>query len=106
MELDDGETILNLQPIIRGIQVNSALYLTMAFVAGLVSGHPLAWKLALAAIGVTYLSYTLQMPKLVAEYPNDPTPRVVYFRFQRAIAQFMVIWSIALGAAAGIALLF
>lgn len=97
---------MNLQPIIRGIQVNSALYLTMAFVFALASGHPGAGKLAVAATGVTYLGYALQMPKLVGEFPNDPTPRVVYFRFQRAIAQFMVIWSIALGAAAGIALLF
>lgn len=92
--------------IVRGIQINSALYLAGAFVAGLVVDNPLAWKLALAAIGVTYLSYLAQMPRMQPrpEYRFDPTPEAIYP--PRIVGIVLVVASIALGAAAGIALVF
>lgn len=47
--------------IARGVQINSALYLVACFVAGLVQHNPFAWRLAIAAMGVTYLSYLFQL---------------------------------------------
>jgi hypothetical protein len=44
-----------------GVLLNSALYLSACFVAGLVLHNPVAWRLAIAAMGVTYLSYSLQL---------------------------------------------
>lgn len=40
-----------------GAMLNSALYLEACFMAGLFLGNPVAWRLAIAAMGVTYLSY-------------------------------------------------
>lgn len=71
-----------------GVLINSALYLNGVFVAGLVEGNLWAWKLALAAFGVTYLSYLAQ------------------FIREGSILAVGAVWlSIALGAAAGLALL-
>jgi hypothetical protein len=46
--------------IIDGLQLNSALYLVSAFGAGIILERPAAWRLALAAMGITYLSYLVQ----------------------------------------------
>lgn len=77
--------------MVVGAIVNSAIYLVAVFYAGLTYGHPYAWKFAIAAMGVTYLSYLVQIPGREAA----PT-----------IAAILVVASILLGAAAGIALLF
>lgn len=74
-----------------GAQVNSALYLVGVFVAGLAGGNAWAWKLSLAALGVTYFGYLLHC---IAE-PGG--------RWQTAAVA--VVWlSIALGAVAGLSL--
>jgi hypothetical protein len=44
-----------------GAIVNGALYLAGVFVAGLLTGHPLAWKAALAAAGASFVGYSLQI---------------------------------------------
>lgn len=49
-------------PFVFGALLNSALYLSAAFMAGLVTQHGIAWKLALATIGLTYLSHVAQLP--------------------------------------------
>jgi hypothetical protein len=72
-----------------GLFVNGALYLAGCFVAGIVAGNPWAWRLALAAAGVTYLCYLAQT------VPNAP----------HAILVFLLLLSIALGATAGLSLL-
>ena len=41
-----------------GVLLNSALYLVGCLIAGLIMGRPVVYDLALAALGVTYLSYT------------------------------------------------
>lgn len=76
----------NLPLIFHGALVHGALYLLMAFIGGIVENNPLAWKLAIAAAGVSYLSYSVQSVD------------------ERAGNIFVLI-SILLGAAAGIALL-
>lgn len=47
-----------------GIYINSALYLTGVFVAGLVTNNPSAWKSALFSAGIAYLAYYAQVAKL------------------------------------------
>lgn len=74
--------------LIDGVQINSALYLSFALMLGVLRENPYAWRCALAAMGVTYLSYLVQY--------NWPGPWVA-----------PITWlSIILGVAAGIALLF
>jgi hypothetical protein len=83
---------------IRGIQVNSALYLAGCFLAGLATQNGWAWRLALAAMGVTYLSYLIQAQEerdIYAAIVAGPT-----------YAVYVVYASIALGVLAGFALLF
>lgn len=50
------------------IILNSALYLVGVFIAGLVTNHPEAWRLALTALGVCYISPSVQIafPKAMA----------------------------------------
>lgn len=69
------------------ILINSVLYLAGCFVAGLLTHNPLAWRLALAAAGMTYLGYLVQLMKLPAA------------------AAIVVCGSIGLGIAAGLALI-
>jgi hypothetical protein len=40
--------------------LNSALFLTGAYVAGMVTGNPLAWKMALASCGLAFIGYVAQ----------------------------------------------
>jgi hypothetical protein len=79
-----------MHPNVIGALVNSALYLLCVFAAGLVTGHPTAWKLALIAMGVTYISHYLQLIPGVS----------------RDLCTGVVVASIAIGAAAGIAIFF
>lgn len=74
--------------IIVGIYVSSTLYLGMVFVAGILTAHPLSWKLAAATAGANYFSYFVQLLS-------------VKFWF----CVLLVSISIALGAAAGFSLL-
>jgi hypothetical protein len=82
-------------PNFAGALVNGALYLVGVFVAGLVTAHPTASKLALAALGVTYIAHVIQ-----------------FTAFQTSSEEMrdtgnMVAWaSVALGVAAGVLLLF
>lgn len=75
---------------IVGAMLNSALYLTAVFVAGLTTGNRHAALFAIAALGVTYLSYLAQLFTL---WPRFLT------------ADRLVFVSIALGGAAGLSLL-
>ena len=77
-----------------GVLLNSALYIAGCFIAGLLLGNTLAWRLALATAGVTYLSFVFHV---VSETEGDA--------WQRA-AGWLVWLSIALGINAGAALLF
>lgn len=79
-----------MHPSIIGALLNSALYLLCVFIAGIVTAHPNAWRLALIAMGVTYISHMLSLIPAVS----------------RELCQGIVATSIALGAAAGISLLF
>lgn len=47
--------------LIVGILINSALYFTGVFVAGLLTNHPWAWKGALIGVGITYFGYSAQV---------------------------------------------
>ncbi len=40
-----------------GLYINSALYLSACAAIGYLSGNPLAWKLAVAGMGLAYLGY-------------------------------------------------
>lgn len=71
-----------------GVLLNSALYLTGCFVAGLVTANAMAWRLALASAGVTYVCYLIQPLGL-------PRPAVIC----------VVAISIVLGLGAGLSLL-
>ena len=75
-----------------GALLNSALYLSGCMIAGLVVGNGFAWRLALAAMGVTYVSYLAQF--------------VAADTSASRIAIALVWFSIILGAVAGISLLF
>jgi len=77
------------------IIVNSALYLTTVFIAGMVTGHDLAWKLAVATFGLCYLTPAI----------SDAVKGAESVVLQSAISSFFFLSSVALGAAAGIALL-
>jgi hypothetical protein len=72
----------------RAILLNSALYLTGCFVAGMVLGVPLAWKAALVTVGISYLCYMAQ--DMGAE----------------GSAKALMLASIGAGVAAGLPLLF
>jgi hypothetical protein len=69
-----------------GVMLNSALYLEACFMAGLFLSNPVAWRLAIAAMGVTYLSYSTQF-------------------VEHWSRRYLLIASIVLGAAAGLSLL-
>lgn len=75
-----------------GALVNSALYLTAVFAAGLILGRPQAWQGALVAMGATYLSYALAFCTVYQPW---------VLRAQWAA----VILSVVVGVAAGIALI-
>ena len=47
--------------LVVGIYINSALYLIGVFVAGLVTDHPTAWRMALVTAGVCYFAYFAQV---------------------------------------------
>lgn len=70
----------------------SALYLSGAFFAGLVSGNIVAWQCALAAMGICYISYMAQ-----CGFPAT-------YRWQVASGAIAAA-SIVLGVASGVALL-
>jgi hypothetical protein len=79
-----------MHPNVAGALVNSALYLTGVFVAGLVTAHPDAWKGALAAAGLAFFSHVAQLA------PGMPRAAV--------LATIAASW--VLGAAAGMLVLF
>lgn len=77
--------------ILFGAMLNSALYLLMVGYAGMYTGHFMATKLSIVCLGVTYLSYLAQIQGM--EWP-------------RWLTGIVVVASIAIGLAAGLALLF
>lgn len=76
--------------IVLGTLTASSLYIAGCFVAGVMSHNSLAWRCALASAGAAYLSYIAQMA-------GKPVERSAMLAF---------LASIALGAAAGVSLLF
>lgn len=74
--------------LISGI-LNSALYLTAIFVAGIVTGDKLAWILAIVTMGVVYVAVLWQMM-----LPTD-----------RLGAAIWLALSVVLGFAAGLAVI-
>ena len=84
-----------MHPNFAGALLNGALYLGAVFVAGVATGHPFAWRLAIAALGVTYIAHVIQFT--AAQTRNDEMGDIGN----------MVVWvSLALGIAAGVLLLF
>lgn len=81
---------MDLNAITLGGLINSALYFAAVFVAAIVEGNWLASRLVIAAIGVTFLAYMLQ----IARGADDK------------IAGGVGLASILLGVAAGVPLLF
>lgn len=77
-----------MDPRILGAQLNSALFLGFVAWVGVVTAHPNATYMAIAAMGVTYLSYIIHMSGL-----------------SQIIGNIVVAVSIVVGAAAGILLL-
>ena len=75
-----------------GVLINGPLYLAGCFIAGLLLGNAVAWCLALAGAGVTYLSYVAHFVASAGEWWETAAGLLVYL-------------SIALGIAAGLALL-
>lgn len=75
--------------LVIGALLNSALYLTAIVAAGLVGGNEIAVRLAIATLGVNYLAYLAQWSR----------PDLRWLGTVNGLA------SIALGAAAGVALL-
>lgn len=71
-----------------GVYLNSALYFSGIFIAGLLTNNELVWKLALAGVGFTYLLYVGQVMN-APEWANKLTMGL----------------SLGAGAAAGIAVL-
>jgi hypothetical protein len=74
---------------IIAILVSATTYLVLVAIAAVVSGHPVALRLAIATAGVNYFGYLVQMQ-----------PRV-YF----PLARVLVVLSVVCGAAAGLNLL-
>lgn len=88
------------QAIYFGLLINSALYVAGCFVAGIVFGVPLAWKLAMTTAAIAYLSYTAQQIAL-ADRMSYEAGRVVH-----GIAIVLTLASVGTGAIAGLGLLF
>ncbi len=74
--------------LVIGLYINSALYLSGCFVAGLVTHSKPAWCCALAAAGLSYLGYYAQL-----------------MRLSSVSSGAIVVFSVAFGLAAGLALL-
>ena len=79
-----------------GALINSALYLFACWYAAVVFGYGVTWRLAVASMGVTYVSHVLN---LAAD--SDPRGRTPW----HPIPEIATWLSIVLGAAAGITLL-
>lgn len=77
------------------VLVSSSLYLVGVFIAGLVTGVPLAWKGALITLGLSYLTFLLQTLE-VAPHERET--------FRKLVAVLVMI-TIVLGAVSGLALL-
>lgn len=71
------------------ILLNSALYLVGVFTAGIVTGNHVAWQVALITSAICYISPTMQLAL--------PEHRAANF--------VLAVLSVALGVAAGVALL-
>jgi uncharacterized protein (DUF486 family) len=75
--------------LIIALLINSALYLTGAFIAGLMLGNRIAWLCALTSAGLCYIGPMFQLAAPA----------------QRTYALVIVVLSIVFGVAAGVALL-
>lgn len=74
---------------VMGALINSALYLSAAFSAGLALGNSIAWKLSLMAMGLTFMSHVAQI------FPSRLP----------SMTRGLILMSWVLGAAAGLALI-
>jgi hypothetical protein len=75
--------------LVIGLYINSALYLTGVYWAGLIYHNNFAWKMALAAAGLSYVGYLAQVTQI-----------------PRALCGIVVGISAIVGAAAGLSLVF
>lgn len=82
-----------------GALIHGSLYLLGVIIAGIWLGHPGAVLLAITTMGVTYLSFTLNLFALNRQQ-GQPAPRGLL-----AIANGLTILTILLGISAGILLL-
>lgn len=98
-----GSVVNNCQPlpfqlivgaVVCGVLINSALYLTGVFIAGIARGNALAVHLALAATGACYISYALQFV-----FVCNSSPAVYRISVAATVA------SVLLGIAAGLSLI-
>jgi hypothetical protein len=78
-----------------GVLLNSALYLTAVLVAGIATNHGAAWRVAIAAMGVTFLSHLL----------GCATCRAPQSRALWGLQNVVTMVSIVLGLLAGLLLL-
>lgn len=83
MQIQDRELV------IIGLFLNSCLYITGVFVAGIIMRNGLAWKLSLLTAGLCYVSYALQLADIGKGYSGAA-----------------VRLSVVVGVIAGLALLF
>lgn len=67
MTRSGGSDVTDNRILAYGLLINSALYLVGCFVVGLLQ-NPIAWKLALASMAITYLSYYSQLAHGVSRY--------------------------------------
>jgi hypothetical protein len=70
-----------------GVYLSATTYLVLVFIAGILTVHPVAWRLSILTAGLNYLAYTTQLANL------------------RSVAIVLVSASAVTGAAAGILLL-
>lgn len=87
------------QAIYFGLLINSALYIAGCFVAGIVFGVSLAWKLAIVTAAIIYVSYFVQTVGSFDGYQASTKNAL------KGIAVLLTLASIVSGAVAGMALL-
>jgi hypothetical protein len=75
-----------MHPITVALLINSALYITGCFVAGIVTNNPAAWKLALFTAALCYLAPMAQT------FPGKAAETTAYG---------LIVMSVLAGAAAG-----
>lgn len=79
-----------------GVLLNSAIYLVSVFVAGLILRNGVAWKLALVAMGGTFLLYMVQCVALNANPATKELGDNIAFVLNATAISLSVIAGLAL----------